>query len=326
MGLPPVARALPESPMSLTARQLLVPSALVLLGGCAPLNPGVPGTPDVTHPAIDGTVFTIVFENENADDILIPAHPTFYSLAHTQGRADAYVSYDHPSLTNYLVMTSGTTHGFTSSEDPLVNPAQIEGNDNLPAQLDAAGIPWRAYMESMGEPCRLDSTGLYGANHNPFVYYQSLRTDVEHCREHVVDFDEHFDADLAANTHRYMFITPNRCSDMHDCPIETGDAWLADILPRIMASEGYRNNGVIFILFDEGYMRWGGAGANVATLVLSPQLVSPNYTTNTRFDHRSYLATVQDIFGLPRLPTTETATPMGEFFVSRPEPTLTVTP
>lgn len=302
--------------MTTTAR-LLPLVALALLGACAPLNPGVPGSPDRTYPAIDGTVFTIVLENENADDVLIPSNPTLYELAHTYGRADAYVSYDHPSLSNYLVMTSGTTHGNTTSDDPLVNAVQITGTDNLPAQLDEAGIPWRAYMESMFEPCRLDGTELYGANHNPFVYYQSLRNDVEHCRETVVDFDEHFDADLASNAYRYMFITPNRCNDMHDCASQIGDRWLADVLERIMASEGYRNNGVIFILFDEGYMRWGGAGANVATLVISPQLVSTNYTTNTRFDHRSYLATVQDIFGLPRLPTTETAVPMGEFFVSR---------
>jgi hypothetical protein len=291
--------------------------ALVLVPACAPLNPGVPGSPDRTYPAIDGTVFTIVLENENADDVLIPENPTLYRLAHTYGRADAYVSYDHPSLTNYLVMTSGTTHGVTSSESPRLNRVQITTDQHLVTQLEEAGIPWRTYQESMEEPCRLDATELYGPPHNPFIYYQTLLNDEEHCRETVVDFDEHFYEDLEANTYRYMFLTPNYCNDMHDCPSQIGDAWLGRVLERIMASEGYRNNGVIFVIFDEGYMRWGGAGANVAALVISPQLVSPNYTTNTRFDHRSYLATVQDIFGLPRLPTTETAVPMGEFFVSR---------
>jgi len=289
----------------------------LLLLACAPLRPGVAGSAAVTHPAIDGTVFTIVFENENADDILIPSNPTFYELAHTHGRADAYVSYDHPSLTNYLVMTSGSTHGLRSSEDPIANAVQIRTGEHLANQLDDAGIPWRAYMESMETPCRLDSTELYGANHNPFVYYADLREDRERCEERVVDFDAHFDADLRSNAYRYMFVTPNMCNDMHDCPAVVGDTWLRGVLDRIMASEGYRAGGVIFIVFDEGYMRWGGAGANVASLVISPRLVAPHHTTDTRFDHRSYLATVQDIFGLPRLSTTENAVPMGEFFVQR---------
>lgn len=197
------------------------------------------------------------------------------------------------------------------------NAVQIRTGAHLANQLDDAGIPWRAYMESMETPCRLDSSELYGANHNPFVYYADLREDPERCRDRVVDFDAHFDADLRSNAYRYMFVTPNRCNDMHDCPTEIGDTWLRGVLDRIMASEGYRSGGVIFVLFDEGYMRWGGAGANVAALVISPRLVDPHYTTDTRFDHRSYLATVEDIFGLPRLPTTEGAVPMGEFFVQR---------
>lgn len=294
----------------------LLAFTIALVAGCAPLNPGVPGSAAVTHPAIDGTVFTIVFENQNADDILQPDLPTFYQLSQTVGRADAYVSYDHPSLTNYITMTSGSTQGITTSDDPATN-VQITGDLNLGEQLEAAGIPWRAYMESMGDPCGTSTLYPYAANHDPFVYYHSLTDDPERCRERVVDFDQHFAEDLASNQYRYMWITPNKCNDMHDCPVTTGDAWLARVLPQILASPGYQNGGVVFILFDEGYLRLGSAGANLATLVLSPRLVTPHYVSNTSFDHRSYLATVEDIFQLPRLPNTVDATPMSEFFVSR---------
>lgn len=301
-----------------TSLRALTASALFLaLGcGCAPMNPGVPGSSAVTHPAIDGTVFTIVFENQNADDVLTPALPTFYELSQTVGRADAYISDHHPSLANYIEMTSGSTQGITTSNDPISN-VQIHGEENLADQLETAGIPWRAYMESMGEPCNASTSDPYGANHNPFVYYTSLTGDPERCRERVVDFDAHFAADLAADEYRFMWITPNRCNDMHDCPLAVGDAWLARVLEQIMASPGYQRGGVVFILFDEGYLRLGSAAANLATLVVSPRLVSPAYVTDTRFDHRSYLATVEDIFEMPRLPTTVGATPMGEFFVSR---------
>lgn len=304
-----------------STRPVLATLALLSLGACAPLNPGVPGSPAVTYPDIDGTVFTIVFENENADDVLTPAYPTFWELSRTHGRADAYVSYDHPSLANYIVLTSGTTHGIRTSDAPRTNPVQITTPENLVTQLDDAGVPWRAYMDSMGEPCRLESSGHYGANHNPFVYYQSLTDDPEHCREHVVDFEEHFAEDLASNEYRYMWITPDNCNNMHDCDSSIGDAWLARVVAMITSSQAYLDGGVLFILFDEGYLRFGGAGANLATIVLSPRLVRPGFATDTRFDHRSYLATVEDIFGMPRLPTTVNAVPMSEFFAPRsPDP------
>ncbi len=40
-------------------------------------------------------------------------------------------------------------------------------------------------------------------------------------------------------------------------------------------------------------------------------------TSNTRFGHSSYVATVEDIVGIARLPATADVTPMDEFFVSR---------
>jgi phosphatidylinositol-3-phosphatase len=298
--------------MSNTARLLTV----VLFVGCAAPNQGVPGDPAVTQPLVEGTVFTIVFENENADDVLVPTLPNFYRLSQTYGRADAYLTNYHPSLANYIILTSGSSHGVTTSDPPASNVV-IEGDDNLADQLDTAGIPWRAYMETMGEPCNERTEYPYVANHNPFVYYTSMTDDQERCRERVVDFDEHFAEDLASGQYRYMWITPNNCSNMHDCPASTADEYLGRLVEQIMASEAYQNGGVIFVLFDEGHLRIGRAEANLATIVISPNLVSQPYVTSTRFDHRSYLATVEDIFGLPRLPTTEGAAPMSEFLRSR---------
>jgi phosphatidylinositol-3-phosphatase len=178
-------------------------------------------------------------------------------------------------------------------------------------------VKWRAYMESMGTPCRTASDDKYHVNHNPFVYYRSLTSDLERCKDRVVDFDAHFDKDLASGEYRYMWITPNMCNNMHDCDPPVADAWLRETTNKIMASPGYKNGGVIFIMFDEGYVRVLGAEANLATIVVSERLVKRPWQCNTRFDHRSYLATVEDIFGMPRLPTTRDATPMNELFEAR---------
>lgn len=293
---------------------LILPA--VVLAACAPIDPGVPGSSAVTHPKVDGTVFTIVFENENENDVIVPSNPNFYALAQSEGTAAAYISSTHPSLPNYIMMTSGATNGITNDNDPGDN-TPIAGHANVADQLDAAGIPWRGYMESMGDPCGMVSTDLYAAHHDPFVYYATMSSDAARCDQHIVDYDANFDHDLASGAYRYMWVTPNMCDDMHNCSSSDADAWLGTIIPKIQASDAYKKGGAIFILFDEGYLRFAGGGADLPTIVASPNLVSPGYVAETTFDHRSYLATVEDIFGMPRLSTTVDAVPMSEFFLSR---------
>jgi phosphatidylinositol-3-phosphatase len=278
-------------------------------------NAGVPGSPAVTHPDIQGTVFTIVFENKEQSEILRREVPTFFSLAEKYATADAYITDIHPSLPNYIMMTSGSTQGIGDSNGPDQNAT--DDPNNLGEQLDAAGVSWRAYMEDMGEPCRLTSVREYVVNHNPFVYYTSLTDDKERCKDRVVDFEKSFDDDLASGEYQYMWITPNQCNNMHNCDPSIGDAWLKKVTKKIMDSPGYKNGGALFIMFDEGSVRILGAEANLATIVIAPNLVAKGYATDTRFDHRSYLATIEDMFGMPRLATTKDATPMSEFFVEK---------
>lgn len=292
---------------------------LLAAAGCSfsPSNSGVPGSSAVTHPDVTGTVFTIVFENHAQDEVLKPDVPTFYSLSEKYGNADAYISSTHPSLPNYILMTSGDTQGIGNDNGPL-DSTPIKGTANLADQLDAAGIEWRAYMDSMGEPCKMVADLPYAVHHNPFVYYETMQNDKARCQDKIVDLEANFDKDLAADTFQFMWISPDMCHDMHDCSPQDSDAWLKKMVDKIMASPGYKNGGAIFILFDEGSLRILNAGADLATIVISPKLVSQPYNTDTRFDHRSYLATIEDIFEMPRLATTKDATPMNEFFVEAP--------
>jgi hypothetical protein len=296
-------------------RKLITASALPILFGCSgPAVEGVQKSGLVQHPDVPGTIFTIVFENEDKSNVLNPSMPYFDSFAQANGQAAAYVSTTHPSLPNYIELTSGSTHGIISDDDPGYN-VRVGGTENLADQLDAAHVPWRAYMESMGSPCNMVSSGTYSAHHNPFLYYTTVATNAARCNEHVVDFDQNFAADLAANQYRYVWITPNMCDDMHDCGGAVVDAWVERVTKQIMASPGYQNGGALFLLFDEGNTRYAGAGANLATVVASPKLVSQGYVSQTAFDHRSYVATIEDIFQMPRLATTKDAAPMDEFFL-----------
>ncbi len=293
---------------------------LPLFSACSASNSGSAGTPDVVALPITGTIYTIVFENHGVDAVFDPKNTYFNQLAQEYGTADAYLANDHPSLTNYMRMTSGTNQGFGDNGPPSQH--QADGSDNLADQLDAAGITWRAYMEDMVDPCRMTDNGKYAVKHNPFVYYTSLTNDQARCDEHVVDFDQHFTEDLAANQYKYMWITPNMCHSMHDCDTTVGDAWLAEVIPQIMASPGYQEGGAIFVLFDEGdadaTYAWSlvfKRPQNVPAIVISDKLVYPGFVSDTTYTHNSYLATIEDAFGLPRLATTQEATPMADFFI-----------
>ncbi|HEY2370829.1 MAG TPA: alkaline phosphatase family protein, partial [Polyangiaceae bacterium] len=257
------------------------------------------------------TVFTIVFENEAATDVFGSEAPFFTQLSHQYGLATAYTSSTHPSLPNYIMMTSGSTNGIINDNDPTTN-VPLQTHDNLAHQLDAKNVMWRAYMESMGDPCKMSSSGTYSAHHDPFLYYTDVTQGA--CAQHVVDFDQNFDGDLASGVYKYMWITPNMCDDMHNCEASVADAWLAKTVTKIMAADAYKNGGAIFILFDEGSSRAPGATAALPTIVVSPNLKNPGQPISIPYDHRSYLATVEDIFGLGRIATTQNATAMSDFF------------
>jgi hypothetical protein len=265
----------------------------------------------VTNPDVTGTVFTIVFENEAATDVFGSDAPFFTKLSTDYGLATKYTSSTHPSLPNYIMMTSGSTNGIITDNDPTAN-VPLSTHDNLAYQLDSKNVMWRAYMESMGEPCTMSSSNLYSAHHDPFLYYTDVTQGA--CAQHIVDYEQNFDGDLASGLYKFMWITPNMCDDMHNCEADVADKWLEKTVTKIMASDAYKKGGAIFILFDEGSSRAPGASASLPTLVVSPNLLKPGTPVTTAFDHRSYLATVEDIFGLGRIPTTQNATPMSEFF------------
>jgi hypothetical protein len=161
----------------------------------------------------------------------------------------------------------------------------------------------------MGEPCRLTNSYRYAVRHNPFVYYTDFRDDAARCAARDVDFRA-FESDLAANTYRFMWITPDLCDDAHDCSERHGDDWLRAHVPMILASPGYNAGGVLFITWDEGEH----GSERIATVVASPRLVRPGFRSDVRHGHASLLATIEDLLELPRIHDAVTAQPMTEFF------------
>jgi phosphatidylinositol-3-phosphatase len=124
--------------------------------------------------------------------------------------------------------------------------------------------------------------------------------------------------DLDKNTvGRYNLITPDEYNDMHSSltngftylgvhytgdqsAIAAGDNFLATVIPKIMASKAYKNNGVIVIWWDETV---GNAGLDnfkhtLGEIVISELAKGNAYNSTKFYTHSSDLNTLQKIFQL----------------------------
>jgi hypothetical protein len=195
-------------------------------------------------------------------------------------------------------------------------------------QLAAAGSTWRAYVEDLdkGQPprssCRRPASGAvddtagarpgdgYATRHNPFVYFHSL-LDLSGCDS----FDgplAQLETDLtkAKTVPAFSYIVPNLCNDGTASPCADGspgglaaaDAFLATWVPRILASPGYADGGLLLVTFAGGAAAPEGPEAPVrnGALVVSP-FATAGATDGTEIDPYGLLRTVQDVLGLKPL-------------------------
>ncbi|MHB8619502.1 MAG: alkaline phosphatase family protein [Chloroflexota bacterium] len=262
------------------------------------------GRPPAAPPTI-GHIFLIVMENKEYGEIVGSRQaPYINGLAHRYVLATRYDAVRHPSLPNYLALLGGDTLGVTSDCTRC-----FVSQPNLIDQLESHGKSWKAYMEDLPRPCSLSSTargsggGVYVLKHDPFLYFQDIRTNPVRCRR-VVPLTQ-INADLSSpSMPDFAWISPNLQHDMHDGSVAGGDRWLAGFVPRILTSPAWKQNGLLAITWDEGRTNQAccgvPGGGHVATLLISP-LSKPGYRFATPATHYSLLRTVEDIWGLGHL-------------------------
>jgi hypothetical protein len=267
------------------------------------------------------TIFTILFENHDYKEIVgSGGAPYINSLIATYALATNYKDDGHPSTPNYLHLISGSNQ-YPGIVDvlPTQFPYFPSAAPNLGTQLEAASIKWRSYSEDEGSAgCVLGNVGEFVPRHDPFLYFTDQQMGSNGlCAATNVDYTK-FTADLASDDYRYMWITPNLIDDGHDPSTDpagaltTSDTWLGSNLPAILASEAYTSGGIIFITWDEAEGRNGDDPDQVPMIVISPRLKQMPETTSAALDHSSYLATVEDLLGLPRLATVTSSPTMLE--------------
>jgi len=189
-------------------------------------------------------------------------------------------------------------------------------------QVTAAGKQWKAYLAGMGsstcvhadsnaaDDAPLTGAGSdYATRHNPFIYFHSL-LDLGGCSSNDVGI-QHLAGDLRAvkRTPTYAYIAPGLCDEpsASSCPgdkpggLAGEDAFLKRWVPRILASEAYKQDGVLMIVFADSETAADASAARqgpvkTGALILSP-FAAKGRTVSGAYGPYSVLRTIEDLLG-----------------------------
>jgi len=277
----------------------LIAGTAAACGGEADAGPG-PTIPSVEHPVAPARSHVVVIVMENKEQFRVlgsPDAPYLTGLAARSGTATQSHGVTHPSLPNYIALVSGSTQGITSD-----CTACTANGPNLAGQLERAHLTWRAYLEGLPRPCaRPARAGRYAKKHDPFAYDDAIAADPARCRRRVPL------GRLAGDVRRgrlpdFSFIAPDLCEDTHDCPVTTGDRFLARVVPGLLTALG--PHGFLIVTYDEGDTDagccGGSRGGRITTVVAGPD-VRPGGRMTRPIDHYGVLASIEAAFRLPRL-------------------------
>ncbi|MEA2475855.1 MAG: phosphatidylinositol-3-phosphatase [Actinomycetota bacterium] len=261
---------------------------------------GAPGAPSASSsPACSGAahgswdhVIVIVMENHGFSQVAGHS-PYLNGLARRCGIARRYSGVAHPSLPNYMAMTSGRTFSSWSASDCTAAPGCSTDARSIFAQVK----DWKAYEEHMTTDCQTsnDDAKHYAVRHNPPPYFTKIS---KACAKNDVPLRASSGGlvdDLANGAlPSFAFITPDLRHDEHDASVAVGDKWLHQWVPKILNSATYKaGHTVLFITYDESE---GGSSNRVYTVVVAPS-VKRHTVSRARFNHYSMLKTWENMLG-----------------------------
>jgi hypothetical protein len=245
-------------------------------------------------------------------------------------------------LSAFLMSAGRTWRSYQEDTD-------IDKTTNLPLPANAWSVP--LFNSSGTFAVGLNSYNYsnqynYAAKHNPMVFFTDtsggcntsianpMRAQYAPLQQLTLDLQNNDVAD-------YNWITPNQFNDMHTTVangyggpsgaaakddrgrIAQGDNFLARAVPLIMASDAYKNHGMIVLWWDES--EGGDTPDHTLPFIVISKDVQPNvngapFASNTELSHSSTLRTMQEIFhvdprtGYPWLGAAATADDLSELF------------
>jgi acid phosphatase len=233
----------------------------------------------------------VIFENTSYADAV--KQPFMASLAKKGALLSNVHAEAHPSLPNYIALTSGETWGVKSDDDVTLNVRHI---GNL---LDEAHKSWKVYAEGYpGKPgrCFLGSyANAYARKHVPFLSYADVQKTPLLC-EKIVSAAEFPKDVLEKSLPDFALYIPDLRNDAHNTNARYADLWFKKtfdpLLTKLLKDE------LLIVTFDEdgaynskthGYNK----SSNRVFTALYGGGVRPGTISNKRYDHYSILKTVE---------------------------------
>ncbi len=276
-------------------------------------GPPPPNGPCINNaaPATYDHVIWIVEENKGYQASVGSGAAAYWAKLNQQCGAESQAyGVEHPSLPNYIDLTSGASQGINNDGPPAQDATNASSIFNI---LASSGKTWKTYAETMPSNCYLTdsgaSPGQYVVHHNPAPYFLSIRSA---CQSNDVPFGTvssgNFISDLnSGNLPNFTIIVPNRCDDMHSCSPQTGDAWLNSLVPTILNSSTYKTGKTaIVILMDESLV--SSENNHVPLTFISPS-VKAGTVVSTHVNHYAILRTTESMLGITPYPGNANSAP-----------------
>jgi phosphatidylinositol-3-phosphatase len=211
-------------------------------------------------------VMIVLMENHSYGEVIGNAQMPYINALAAANAVVSTTDVSHPSEPNYLGLVSGSIQDNPQDVTPQ---AKTYAGPQLTDELAAAGVGWKGYMENMPIACDLTdqySPDGYDVNHNPFMYFDSVRKNPSQCGRDVPYTQ--LTADLAAGSAPpFMWVSPNTTHDMHDGTDAQGDVFIKSLVAQVQASSWWTPNSRLIVTWDEGRR-----SEQVATIVVgAPQ-------------------------------------------------------
>jgi phosphatidylinositol-3-phosphatase len=270
-----------------TAPSLADPAAM----GLPAAVPAAASVPRFDH------IVLVMFENRAFSQIDGSASaPYLNSLAGQGAKLSKSFAITHPSQPNYIALFSGSTQGVTNDDCP-----KSFTGANLGAQLTGAGLSFAGYSETMPTAGFTGCTsGNYARKHNSWVDFSSTPASAN------LTFAA-FPTDFT-RLPTVAFVSPDLCSDMHDCSIGTGDTWQRDHL-NAYAQWAKAHNSLLIVTFDEDNR---AAMNQIYTLFVGAHVTPGTYPE--QINHYSVLRTIEASYGLAGINNAASSAPITDVF------------
>ncbi len=266
-------------------------------------------------PATYDHVIWITFENQNYKSVIgnTATQPYINQLAGVCSLATQFFPERHPSLPNYIAMTSGSTQGITGDSSGMLNA------DNIYNQVKLSGRQWRQYSFGMPSNCYKSdypnsSSAVYTAHHEAVIYYTNVTADCANWDIAVSPGKVNDTNDVNSSPLQqaidggtlpaFTVIGPSddggnsTAGGQVDPPL--GDPFLKRWIAKITSSATYlAGKTAIFVTWDEGndFNSSPPNLSNIPTIVVAPS-VPKGTTSAVRFDHYSMLHTTEEMLGI----------------------------